>query len=86
MSTMITQCSLPVEGSDNETVFSPAENTAAAEQPSAPVQESSDQPCENTSQEPPSEEKMVPPNGPLIKSFLPVEMKGTVYFPLHHTY
>ena len=86
MSTMITQCSLPVEGSDNEAVFSPAENTASAEQPSPPVQ-GSDQPCENNSQEkPPSEEQEVPPKEPLIKSFLPVEMKGTVYFSPHHTY
>lgn len=75
---MITQCSSPLEGSDNETVQdSTLESTV--EQPSAPVQGSSDQPCERPPPlEPVGEDQKVPTKEPLIKLNLPDEMKGTV--------
>ncbi|XP_078344237.1 uncharacterized protein LOC144629867 [Oculina patagonica] len=82
VSTMITQCSSPVEGlSDNETLKDPAIESAV-EQPSAPAQGSSDQPCERPPQEPVGGDEKVPTKEPLIKLSLPEEMKDKEVFPV----
>lgn len=75
---MITQCSSPVEGSNDESVKDPpAESTV--EQPTASVPGSSDEPCERPLQEPLGEDQKVLPKEPLLTLNLPDEIKGTVF-------